>query len=117
MKRLLSSVLVIVVALLAALVGFVYSGIYNVAADEPHTPAVRWLLETTRDQSIATRADLVNAPPDLLSEQRIMRGALLYGAMCQMCDLGPGVEPTALHRGLNPTPPRMSTEAAEHSPV
>ncbi|PWF55623.1 c-type cytochrome [Massilia glaciei] len=115
MKRVFGTLLVIAIALLAALLLFVYSGVYNVAASEPHTRAVRWLLETTRNQSIIDRAEAVITPTDLNSEQRTVRGARLYASMCQLCHLAPGVEPTALHRGLNPQPPRLSAEASEHS--
>ena len=34
----------------------VYAGLYNIAADVPHTQPVYWLLETVRDRSIAARA-------------------------------------------------------------
>ena len=38
----------------AAAVG-IYAGLYNIAADVPHTQPVYWLLETIRDRSIAAR--------------------------------------------------------------
>ena len=38
----------------AAAIG-VYAGLYNIAADVPHTQPVYWLLETVRDRSIAAR--------------------------------------------------------------
>ena len=37
----------------AAAVG-IYAGLYNIAADVPHTQPVYWLLETVRDRSIAS---------------------------------------------------------------
>ena len=38
--------------------GFVYSGIYDIAATEPHWPMTRWLLETARssDRPMRPRA-------------------------------------------------------------
>jgi hypothetical protein len=39
----------------AAAVG-IYAGLYNIAADVPHTQPVYWLFETVRDRSIAARA-------------------------------------------------------------
>ena len=39
----------------AAAVG-IYAGLYNIAADVPHTQSVYWLFETVRDRSIAARA-------------------------------------------------------------
>jgi len=35
----------------AAAVGVIYSGLYNIAADVPHTPPFYWLLETVWDHS------------------------------------------------------------------
>jgi hypothetical protein len=45
----------LVVSVLLALGGlsFIYSGVYNVAATEGHTPPVKWVLETTQDRSCA----------------------------------------------------------------
>ena len=46
-------------ALLAVIGGaslLVYAGIYNVAADIPHTQPVFWLMTTVRERSIAVRA-------------------------------------------------------------
>ena len=31
----------------------IYAGLYNIAADVPHTPPVYWLLETIRGRSVA----------------------------------------------------------------
>lgn len=106
----------IAVALIAGVLAFVYSGIYNVAADEPHTAPVSWILEQTRMQSIARRNDGIQVPNDLKNMQRIERGAKPYAAMCQMCHLGPGVEPTLVYTGLNPQPPRLSEHASHLSP-
>ena len=52
-------------ALLAVVALAIYAGLYNIAADVPHTPPVYWLLETVRDRSVAARArDIV--PNDLM---------------------------------------------------
>lgn len=41
----------------------VYSGVFNVAADEPHSTPVYWLLESVRDRSIAAHARGIAIPP------------------------------------------------------
>ncbi len=53
-----AALLVVVVA--TALV--VYAGIYNVAADAPHTQPVFWLMTTVRERSIAVRAAGIVVP-------------------------------------------------------
>jgi hypothetical protein len=49
----------------------IYAGIYNIAADVPHTQPVYWLLETLRDRSVATRARNVAVPNDLEDANRV----------------------------------------------
>ncbi len=65
-------------ALLAVIGGaslLVYAGIYNVAADIPHTQPVFWLMTTVRERSIAVRAAGAVVPPDLADPKRIEAGA------------------------------------------
>jgi mono/diheme cytochrome c family protein len=92
------------VALIALVIG---AGMYNVAADDGHTRFVSWLLETTRERSIAVRADGIRVP-ELSDPQRIRSGAGNYDAMCASCHLAPGVEATEISRGLNPEPPNLT---------
>src|SRR5436305_14196080 len=89
--------LAIVLALGAA--AFIYLGVYNIAADEPHTPAVYSMLERLRDRSIEARARGITPPADLASAQRVSVGAGLYGEMCSGCHLGPGVEKSEMCQG------------------
>jgi hypothetical protein len=45
--------LVILVGIAA---GATFAGLYNIAADVPHTQPVYWLLDTLRERSVAVRA-------------------------------------------------------------
>ncbi|MES2067456.1 MAG: cytochrome c [Pseudomonadota bacterium] len=94
--------------LLLATAAFVYFGIYNIAADAPHTPAVYSLLESLRDRSIAVHAHGITPPADLNAPQRIAAGAGLYAEMCSSCHLGPGVERSELSQGLYPQAPELA---------
>jgi mono/diheme cytochrome c family protein len=98
---------IVLVAVVAALggFGFVYSGAYNIGADSPHTKLVYWLLETTRDQSVAAHARDVPQAPDLADPARIAAGAGLYAEMCSGCHLAPGMEETEIAQGLYPAAP------------
>lgn len=100
-----------VIVLIAALV-FIYSGIYNVAADEPHLGITERVFQTVRIKSIEARTDNIVVPDDLRSAERIRRGAQGYAAMCQECHLAPGVEPTPLYEGLNPKAPVLNHAVA-----
>ncbi len=85
----------------------VYAGIYNIAADIPHTQPVFWLLETVRDRSIAVRAADVLVPGDLTDPKRIASGAGQYAEMCASCHLAPGMKRTEISRGLYPRAPEL----------
>jgi len=99
--------LVIVAAFLG--VGFLYSGIYPIGADSPHTKLVLWGVETLRDHSVARRSDDIVAP-DLTDSTMIVKGAGQYAAMCSECHLAPGYNSTELRDGLYPRPPRLARD-------
>jgi mono/diheme cytochrome c family protein len=85
----------------------VYAGIYNVAADMPHTEPVFWLLKTVRERSIALRATGVVVPGDLADPKRVASGAGQYAEMCSGCHLAPGMKRTEISRGLYPRAPEL----------
>jgi mono/diheme cytochrome c family protein len=85
----------------------IYAGVYNVAADIPHSQSVHWLLETAREQSIALRAADIAAPGDLSESRRIVSGAGQYAEMCASCHLAPGMKRTEISRGLYPRAPEL----------
>ncbi|HVW63505.1 MAG TPA: cytochrome c [Nitrosospira sp.] len=87
------------------LAAFIYSGVFNIAADEPHWPATFKILSMVRDRSVEVRSGTL-APPDLSDETRIRLGAGNYDAMCTACHLGPGMEESELSLGLYPKPPQ-----------
>jgi mono/diheme cytochrome c family protein len=96
--------------LLVAVFGIeiVYMGVFDVAADRPHTQPVAWLMQTVRDHSIEASAQGVIVPSDLGTPSRVKRGAAEYGEMCAMCHLGPGVERSEISQGLYPRAPELA---------
>lgn len=92
---------------------FLYLGVYDVAADVPHSRPVYALLATLRDRSITVHARGISVPADLSQPARIRSGAGLYSEMCQSCHLGPGVDPTELAQGLYPQAPRLGSAASD----
>ncbi len=87
---------------------FIYFGVYDIAADAPHTRPVYALLESLRDRSIAIRARGIVPPADLNTPMRVSIGAGLYTEMCSSCHLGPGVERSELSQGLYPQAPELA---------
>ncbi|MGH6736671.1 MAG: c-type cytochrome [Methyloceanibacter sp.] len=94
-------------AAIAAIAVVVYSGLYNVAADIPHTKPVFWLIETMRERSVAVRATDLAVPGDLDNADRIVSGAGQYADMCAGCHLAPGMKRTEMSRGLYPRAPEL----------
>jgi mono/diheme cytochrome c family protein len=111
MNRAFIPILVVLAVVAAGLVGFVYSGWYDVGADVSESGFMRWLLHTTMERSVATRAAQVGPAPDLEDPARIRIGAEHYKEMCVQCHLAPGVDSTEMRTGLNPKPPRLESAA------
>lgn len=108
-------VLLLFVLLLVAGFGFVYAGIFNVAADQPHGRLAHRLIELARDRSIAVHARDISMPS--LDERALLAaGAEHYSAMCSGCHLAPGLEETELRAGLSPKPPNLVEHGARRSP-
>ena len=84
----------------------IYAGIYDIAADDPHSQPVFWLMQLVRDRSIAAHAtDAV--PVDLSNPKRIASGAVQYEEMCSTCHLAPGMKRTEISWGLYPRAPEL----------
>jgi mono/diheme cytochrome c family protein len=98
----------IVLGVLAVGAGiFIWSGLYNIGADDPHWMPTRMALENLRERSIAARMADVQVP-NLDDPKRIASGAVNYSAMCTGCHLAPGVTDSEIRPGLYPTPPNLS---------
>jgi len=95
----------VVAGALAALL--VYLGIFNVAADAPHSALISAFIEAIRDRSIAARIKDIQVPP-LDDTKLIATGAEHYQAMCIDCHLAPGVKQSELREGLYPQPPNLA---------
>jgi len=84
------------------------SGVIEVGADTPHSPAVYQVLEYAREQSIARRAAGIKVPDNLDDPERLRRGAGNYDAMCVNCHLVPELPDSEIRQGLYPKPPNLS---------
>ena len=113
MRRVLATLLVVIVVAIVAGLGVMYSGVYNVAASAGHADSMRWVLDITMQQSVHRHAEGIETPADLAEPQRVEQGARAYAQMCAICHLAPGKEATGVHEGLLPAPPSME-HAVEH---
>jgi mono/diheme cytochrome c family protein len=106
-RKTLQAVIILGLATVIGAAVFVYSGVYNIGADDPHTRPVFALMQTLRFRSIHVRSKDI-AVPNLGDEQLILKGAGQYAAMCTECHLKPGVENSEIRSGLYPQPPNLS---------
>lgn len=107
---------ILVLVCIAVSIGYAYSGFYDVAASEPDSAAVRWLLVTVRNHSIDRRAAGIQVPP-LTDPGLVQEGFEHYHEMCVDCHLAPGVESSEIRRGLNPQPPVLAEIVPHSSPA
>ena len=110
MKRLTAHFLTVAITLGALAAGtgaFVYSGRYDIGADDHHTRPVFAALQVLRDRSIHRRSGGLTVP-DLTDPQLILKGAGQYAAMCADCHLAPGVDDSELRTGMYPQPPNLA---------
>lgn len=89
---------------------WVWLGVGNVAADDPHSRPVYALIETARERSIEVRAAKLQLPANLNDPERIRQGAGNYNAMCVTCHLSPEAAATEMSKGLYPAPPNLSKQ-------
>ena len=88
---------------------FIYSGVYDIGADDHHTKLVTAMIETLRERSISVRADSIDVP-GLEDPGKIAAGAQRYSTLCVGCHLAPGVAKSALRPGLYPHAPNLAQE-------
>lgn len=99
--------LLVACALVAAALAYVYFGVFNVAADEPHSALVYAVMDIVRSRSIAVRARDIQVPA-LDDQKLIATGAQHYAEMCSDCHLAPGKSESEIRAGLYPQPPDLS---------
>ena len=105
--RLITAVVVVLASLAAGSALFIYSGWYDIGADDHHTKPVFAILQTLRDRSIRARSRHIRVP-SLDDPRMILKGAGQYAAMCTGCHLAPGMAESEIRPGLYPQPPNLS---------
>jgi hypothetical protein len=85
----------------------IYAGLYNIAADVPHTQPVYWLFETIAQRSIAVRSRDIVIPSDLDDANRLSKGAGEYAGDMQRLSSCAGDERTETGQGLYPRAPEL----------
>ncbi len=104
-------------ALLAGAAGavlYIYSGIFDISARQPHLGITQWTLSMVQTRSVRRHASGLEAPP-LGDAELIQRGLALYQGRCVVCHAAPGVARGPVGTGLNPDPPPLVEVADQWS--
>ena len=116
MKTVLATLLSAAVLAVLGGAAFVYSGIFNVSATEPHSSAVYWVMEKARVRSIQVRAAGLAPPPGYDEPSKMAGAAGHFSEHCATCHSGPGLKPSAWAEGMYPTPPNLQEAASRYTP-
>ena len=111
--KMLKFLLLLIVLGIGTTATIMYSGIVDVAADEPHSDFVYWLLEKTRENSIKKAAQNIEVP-DLTDPELLLMGGTDYEFMCSSCHLKPEQSESDMSVGLYPRPPNLTITAESH---
>ena len=107
MKYLLTIVITLAVLAGGALY-YAWSGMYNIAATEPHWTVTSSLIRILRDRSIEVHSKGIQAPN--LNDPKLKQIAFPhYHDMCRFCHGAPGYSPEEFALGLYPFPPKMTS--------
>ena len=114
--RLLLRILLLLIVVAAAGWAFAFSGLYNVAATEPHWKPVQKFLMFAVDRSVDHHAEGIAAPSNLEDTAVIHKGFEHFQEMCVQCHGAPGVDRSEMAKGLYPRAPKLIWAAKEDGP-
>jgi mono/diheme cytochrome c family protein len=90
----------------AAAFAFVQSGLYDVAASQPHNKFTEWLTHETMTHSVRRHATQIAAPARFTTGQ-VERGFCAYEIHCVACHGAAGVAREPWAAGMEPAPPYL----------
>ena len=96
--------------------GFVKSGLYNVAASKPHTSFTEWLTHETMIHSVRRHARGI-AVPARVSPAQVARGFCLYETHCVACHGAAGAARAQWPAGMEPQPPYLLDATEKFTPA
>ena len=106
MKKIIFTVIITLLVFLSGFMIFIYSGTYDISQLKPHNTITKWIIETTKHQSINKRLKGIQVPP-MDDSTMLIKGFAHYNEMCVTCHGGPGIDPGDLVKGLYPKPPKF----------
>jgi mono/diheme cytochrome c family protein len=107
MRRCMAVLIGLVIAMILGAGAFIYSGIYDISATEPHWGITKALLGIARDRSVAAHSKGITVP-NLEEPGLVITGFIHYHAMCRLCHGAPGFTENEFAKGLYPAPPNLA---------
>ena len=112
MKKILPTILIVLIIEAVALVIFIFSGAYNVSTSNHDNGFINWWLATGATRAVKHHASSITVPP-LDDPALVQEGFMHYDNMCVECHGAPGKEPEEIAKGLWPTAPNLSRTAGD----
>jgi mono/diheme cytochrome c family protein len=100
--------IIVLIGLGVAIFLYAWSGIYNIAATEPHWGITSSFIRMLRNRSIAEHSDDIQVP-NMNDEKLKEAGLPNYHETCRLCHGAPAQPPAELAEGLYPPPPSMTS--------
>lgn len=113
MSTIIKHTLIILLTMMLLAVGFIYSGIYPIAANNKHNALTFWALDTLRTKSIARASKDIEVPA-LNDPQLLLSGGADYNDMCSGCHMKAGQKESDMSIGLYPKPPNLTLALKNH---
>lgn len=115
MKKIIITILIVLIVQAAVLVALMYSGFYNVSTLNHDNAVVNRALDIGTTRSIVHHAKEIKVPA-LNDPVMIQEGFKHYQEMCVLCHGAPGATPEEIAKGLWPEAPDLADAAAMWTP-
>jgi mono/diheme cytochrome c family protein len=115
-KPVVLTLLAVAVTAAAAGAVYVYSGVFNVAATDPHWPVSYWVMETTRVRSIRVHAKGIVPPAGFDDQAKVVSAVAHFSAHCAVCHGAPGADKGEFAGGMYPPPPDLTEVSKRYTP-
>jgi len=116
MKAIVGTLVIVLLVEVLGAIACIYSGIFNVAANDPHWSITHAVLERARVRSIKVQAAGIKPPDNLSEHPKVVAGTSHFAEHCSSCHTAPGVEASELTKGMYPKPPALTGSAKQWSP-
>jgi len=108
MKSFIRTLGVVIVLMILGGAAFVWSGLYNVAANEPHWGVTFWVLDQAKERSISVHSAKISLP-SLKGQKMVDVGLPYFQSSCRLCHGAPGYRRDDFALGLYPIPPILTS--------